>query len=221
MATINTPEDLLRLLREDAHFCEEARRLILTDELIRLPERFDGFAERTDEHLGRIDGHLQRIDERFERMERDGAYSKNWDSEAQAVERAASIALVLDYDLIRIVPNEELARMTRLPAARDLPRGDLISFSRADLVIEAVDEMANRRFIAVESSHTADERDTRRALRNAEYLTRFTGEPAGAVVASVRNDRNIQSVIDSGQVRWYALEDESDIPKTDERCAEG
>ena len=146
MTTINTPEDLLRLLREDAHFCEEARRLILTDELIRLPERFDRFAEeqwqfadRTDQTLeridgrlermdhcfDRIDGRLERLDDRFDRMEGDAAHSKNRDSEAQAAGQAASIALALDYDFIRIVPNEELARMCRLPAARDLPEGEL------------------------------------------------------------------------------------------------
>lgn len=40
MTTINTSEDLLRLLREDAHFYERARRLILTDELVTLPKPF-------------------------------------------------------------------------------------------------------------------------------------------------------------------------------------
>ena len=216
MTMINTPEDLLRLLREEPQFYEEARRLILTDQLIRLPERFDEFAERTDAHLGRIDGHLQRIDDRFERMEQDGSHSKNRNSEEQAAEQAPSIALALDYDLVRRVSNEELARMTRLPAARDLPRADRLSFSRADLVIEAVDDQANRQFIAVEVSHTADERDTRRALRNAEYLALFTGEPAHAVIASVRNDRNIQQAIEDGQVRWYPLvEEEGRTPEPD------
>lgn len=48
MTTINNSEDLLRLLREDAHFYDRARRLILTDELISLPERFAAFAARVD-----------------------------------------------------------------------------------------------------------------------------------------------------------------------------
>ena len=84
MTTINGPDDLLRLLREDAHFCQEARRLILTHELIRLPERFDRFAERPDQTLERIDGRLERMDDRFDRFEQDLAHSKNRDSEAQA-----------------------------------------------------------------------------------------------------------------------------------------
>ena len=48
MTTINTSEDLLRLLREDVHFHEQARRLILTDELVNLPERSTEFAGRVD-----------------------------------------------------------------------------------------------------------------------------------------------------------------------------
>ena len=53
MTTINTSEDLLRLLREDSHFYEQARRLILTDELISLPERFAAFAGRVDDFIAK------------------------------------------------------------------------------------------------------------------------------------------------------------------------
>ena len=48
MPVINTPEDLLRLLDENAEFREAARRHILTDELIRLPERFAQFVDRVE-----------------------------------------------------------------------------------------------------------------------------------------------------------------------------
>ena len=51
MTTINTSEDLLSLLREDAYFYKQARRLILTDELINLPERFAVFAGRVEDFI--------------------------------------------------------------------------------------------------------------------------------------------------------------------------
>lgn len=59
----------------------------------------------------------------------------------------------------------------------------------------------------MEVYYTADGRDTGRAIRNAGYLTRFTGDPARPAVASIRNDREIQNLIDNGQVYWYELED--------------
>ena len=62
MTTINTSEDLLRLLREDTHFYEQARRLILTDELINLPERFAAFAARVDNFITEQQATNQRVD---------------------------------------------------------------------------------------------------------------------------------------------------------------
>ncbi len=63
MTTINTSEDLLRLLREDAHFYEQARRLILTDELINLPERFAAFAGRVDDFIAKQEQFNERVDD--------------------------------------------------------------------------------------------------------------------------------------------------------------
>ena len=62
------------------------------------------------------------------------------------------------------------------------------SFRNADLVVEATDGTGTR-YIAMEVSFTADLRDCDRAVRNAGLITRFTGKPAQAAVASVRNDK--------------------------------
>ena len=49
------------------------------------------------------------------------------------------------------------------------------SFYLADLVAKVEDQDGNQLFIVAEASYTADERDTQRAISNAEFLTRFTG----------------------------------------------
>ena len=249
MTTINTSEDLLRLLREDPEFYEQARRLILTDELITLPERFATFAARVDdfivkqeqfneEQLGfnqRVDDFIakqeqfneeqlgfneeqrqfnQRVDSRFDRMERDLSHFKNRFSESQVADEAFTIAMAMGFTLTRVLSNSDLVQMTQHSAAQQLPQNDLISFTRADLVLAVSDEQGNHQFIAVEISHTADRRDTDRARRNADYITRFTGQPAHAAVASARNDNNIQGLIDDGAVRWYPLEDDTDGAET-------
>ena len=61
-------------------------------------------------------------------------------------------------------------------------------------------------YLAVEASFTAHPEDTRRAARNARYLTRFTGNPAIPVVASVHIHPSAQPDFDSGAVRWYEIE---------------
>lgn len=228
MTTINTSEDLLRLLREDAHFYEQARRLILTDELITLPERFAAFAAQVDDFIAqqerfndeqrqfnqRVDARFDRIDARFDRIEGDLSHFKNRFSESQVADEAFTIAMAMRFTLVRVLGNSDLVQLCRHPDARLMPQGDLISFTRADLAPEVANEEGTRQFIAVEISYTADRRDTDRARRNAEYLTRFTGQPAHAAVASARNDHDIQSLIDEGVVWWYPLEDRTDGAET-------
>ena len=69
MTTISTTADLLRLLREDPDFRDEGRRLLLTQELIELPERFarfEAYVERRFTEIGsditEIRGDITRID---------------------------------------------------------------------------------------------------------------------------------------------------------------
>ena len=221
MTTINTSEDLLRLLREDPHFYEQARRLILTDELITLPERFAAFAARVDNFIIQQEQFTdeqrrfnQRADARFNRIENDLSYFKNRFSESQVAEEAATIAMAMGFTLVRVLSNSDLVAMCQHPNARTLPQSDLISFTRADLVLEVADDRSLTQFIALEISYTADRRDTNRARRNADYLTRFTAQPAYAAVASARNDQDIQLLIDDGAVWWYPLEAQEDADET-------
>ena len=66
-----------------------------------------------------------------------------------------------------------------------------------------LDQEGNELFIAAEASYTADRRDVDRAVRNAEFLTRFTGVDAVAVVASRQNERAVQQLVEDGGVLWF------------------
>ncbi len=62
MSTISNTADLLRLLREDPDFRDEVRRLLLTQELIELPERFARFVTYAEQQFAEIRGDIIRID---------------------------------------------------------------------------------------------------------------------------------------------------------------
>lgn len=117
----------------------------------------------------------------------------------------ADIPYAMGYQCSEIVSREDRMKMVRDHDARDLSEGERHSFYNADLVVKAEDENGATHYIAVEASYTADRRDTDRALRNAELLHRFTGRPAHAAVASLRNDRNIDSLISEETVYWYRM----------------
>ena len=114
------------------------------------------------------------------------------------------IAQDMGFDYVRTLNPVDMFALTRGQDLSGISRGDLRSFHRADLIIQVTDSQGQESYIAVEMSYTADERDTTRAVRNAEYLERFTGRPAKAAVAGLRRDRRIED-IGLDEVFWYEL----------------
>ena len=290
MVTINTSDDLLRVLAENPEWKAAVRREILTEELMGLPARFDRFVEtqvrfnedqrRFNEDQSQINAdqrsfnedqrkfnadqrsfnedqlqfnadqrsfnedqrkfnadqrsfnedQLQfnadqrRFNERAEqfmdstsraidRLRRDTGNMRASHARVETARDAGGIAHDMGFTIVRTLASDDLLAMVRSNETADLADGDLRSFRLADLVIEASEQNGATHFIAVEISYTADERDSNRALRNAHLLTRFTGHPARAAVASIRNDERIQGLIDSGQVYWHRLEDRDPDPE--------
>ena len=266
---IRTSEDLLRLLRENEEFREAVRRHILSDELIRLPERFAAFAERVETFMAEQQGfnaeeqrHIQRRTAANKEQRQFNAEQRQFNEEQRHInkeqrqfndemrdfrdemrqfrteqrqvnqrletaigelrgnvarrlvnDRFDDIVGLFGFYLNSILTRAELSKL--LPAKpweSDLSYGERRSFLSADLVVEAIDPDDRIHYIAVEASYTADERDTNRVLRNAALLEQLTGQPAYAVVASVRNVREIQGLIDDGQVRWYPIDPDDFTP---------
>ena len=188
--------------------------------LDRMDQRFeqvDQRFEQVDQRFEQIDQRFEQVDQRFERMDRrldrivdDLGHLKDVGTITATRAQAHVIAMSVGLRSQRELAGNEIIDLCRNQDTADLQPGDLMSFYRADLIMAATDDAGDWHYIAVEASFTADERDTRRAIRNAGYLTRFTGLPAHAVVAATRIDRQIQPVLDSGQVVWYHLANDAD-----------
>ena len=224
--TINTSDDLLKLLAENAEFYQAVRRLVLTDELIELPERFARFTaevhdfitrqERFNEEQRQFNAEQRQFNLRIETAvsELQGATARLETSVGELKGNTAryvvgvlfgEIAEQLGFTFKDTLSRQQLRQLIGPQGHTNVSGGDRQSFIRADLVVLADDAAGNTHYIAVEASYTGDARDTIRARRNAQLLERFTGCPAHAMVASVHNDRDIQAEIDSGEVHWYAL----------------
>ena len=125
---------------------------------------------------------------------------------ANAARTAADLmAEMQGLKFVDFVGEQELWAMTRGSGAGKISREELLSFRYADIVIRATDPAGTECYVAVEVSYTANGRDTKRAQRNARFLTRFTGRRADAMVASLRIDDRIRAAVDSGEVAWYQL----------------
>ena len=226
MATIDdirAVERLMQTLDENQHLMEAVRSRVLTRELLELPHTVALLTERVErieEQLAQLIDQVQKLtdsvfelgdrtDRRFNRLADDMTWLKDVGAVTIADKRAMSISEDLGLEYEKQLTQLEIRNLIRDQDTADIAPGDLRSFRAADMIIEATDATGQPHYIAVEVSFTADQRDIDRPIRNAGYLTRFTGRPAHAVVASVRTDRRIDDIIGSGQIHWYQLRERS------------
>ena len=205
MATANrieTFEDLLRLLDDNPEWVEALRVRLLTKELLELPARFAEYVKSNDERWNRNDA-------RLDRWERDMGRLRARHARDSVREQADLLARDLGSRKVRSLTIADLLDMSDAADTSGISTDDLRSFRRADLVLEAERlETGETHYIVVEVSYTVNGRDTTRAMRNAEYLTRFTGMQALAVISGVRKDNRIDPEIAEGKVAFYEIEDE-------------
>jgi len=207
--TIHTIEDLMGILDENAGWLEALRNQVLPREVLELPLIISNLARNTDQRFDRVDQRMDKLDHRVDRLENDmgvlrGAHARN-----AAIEYADDIADELGLEMVRVLPGAEIRTLARSKGTKDIPANDLRSFRAADLIIEAKDRKGETCFVVVEVSFTANGRDTHRAIRNAGFMSRFTGKRAFPVVTGLRRDDGIRRVIASGDVHWYQLATES------------
>ena len=229
MTTINNQDDFLEALRNNPAWREAVRALILGDELLQLPVRFDAFVQEFEAFAREQNAFVREqnafvreqnafvqeqraqtanLRERANRAENDMGTLKGDFARTRTAQDARNIAYDMGLEFVRTLSSDELRDI----AGNTLPRDVGRSFRNADLVMEATDG-TNISYIAMEVSFTANLRDCDRAIRNAGLITRFTGKPAQAAVASVRNDREATEAVESGAVYWHPLEDRTPSPE--------
>ena len=236
MTTINSQEDFLRALSENPEWRAAVRAQILSEEYLQLPARFDAFVERMDAFIEEqrqfnvmVAGFIaeqkqfnsemrlfnagqrelnERLAQTLDRITHDVGQLRGWFARLNAADFAPVIAMDMGMEFVRNLTRAELAQMAGQAARTGIPRDSLRSFYNADVIIEASQADSTTCYIAVEALYTADRRDTDRALRNADFLTRFTGIPAYPAIVSVRNDRELAPDVLQGNVFWYPIPDQ-------------
>jgi len=194
-----------RLDQHDARFDAVDARFDAVD------ARFDAVDARFDA----VDARFESVDSRFESVENSiqklrnevapikAAHARN-----AAIEDALAIAGDLGLRQAKTLTREEIWEISESADTSDISTGDLRSFRRADLILEAADNDGEACYIAVEVSFTANGRDTDRAIRNAEFLGRFTGKRSIAAVAGLYRDNRIDEALETGAVSWHQLDPE-------------
>ena len=242
MTTVNTIEDLIRILDEHPEWNEALRSRMLSRELLELPQAFAEFAESTERRQATLETTLAQFvastHERLTALETSMAdlqttlaeFVANTDRRLLALETGqtrldarlapiaashardgalrmvARIVRVVGCRQYRVLDLGDVLNMIDDADTTGIPANELTSFENADIIIEATRrDTGESHYIAVEASYTGSWRDVDRATRNAGYLTRFTGRPAHAVVASQRIRPGIERLVERGEVHWAEI----------------
>ena len=235
MTTINSIEDFARILRENPDWADAIRSLLLSKELLELPQTFAKFAEannRRMENLERGQEELRTGQEELRtgqeelrtgqkgilvRLENVEEGQKRILDELGAL-KGSSMFLAARFEIpelvhrmgfryLRKLSRNDLFHMVADNDTDDMPTPALRSFREADFIIEVADQSGATNYLTAEASFTVDERDVERVVRNAEYIRRFTGKPGRPVLMGVRYVNEVASVIDSSEIYWYQIDE--------------
>lgn len=154
----------------------------------------------------KFDHHVKAADKQFNRIKANLRQIKDILIRNVAIEDAGFIALEMGLRRTKTLSREDLWDLIDSADTSGIPTNELRSFRRADLIMEATDKAGEICYIAVEISFTVNGRDTTRAIRNAEFLTRFTDKRAYAAVSGVHRDNRIRDSIESGDVFWHEMD---------------
>ncbi len=177
--------------------------------------RFEQFMARTEQFMAdqqainaRFEQFMARTENRMNRMEDSIGILKGNAARRLLRDHFELVLELTGSDFVRILSKNDLIHLVRNSGeANEIPYGERRSFYAADLVVEAVAPQGNTCYVTAEASYTADNRDSGRAIRNAEFITRFTGHPAQPVVASINNDHEVQDLVNQGTVQWFRLDE--------------
>ncbi len=189
-------DGFIQRIRQDENLRIQLMNTLIDEKLIELPKKFSEHEREHDRSLNSIKGTLM---------------------EDTARKKAYRIIDNLGLHDFEIIESQRIIQLshnaTNRGLTRDITHGDMESFKDIDILIEAKDKDENRIYVVVEVSYTADQRDTNRAPRNARYLTRFTGQKAIPVIASVRLDNKVRHLV-VGKTAILPTD-----PNTPESCA--
>jgi hypothetical protein len=155
MTTINTVMDLHRILVEHPEWRDELRRILLTDELLRLPRVMAEFIETTNRRS-------EETDQRFDSMEHAQSVHSRHISDMKGrfiemnAERAGMAiawemglreAHILTFREVEAIAEEAI----RAGKAEGIARNDMRSFRMADMLMEATNKQGQVCYIAGDS----------------------------------------------------------------------
>ena len=175
----------MKILRGDDEFADEVRALLLSEEFLNLPPKFDRLEKKVD----RLEKDAEYLKRKVNSLEKDVGYLKGSDRERWYRDRAHAIfgKLVLKGKPYEKEAAEILAEAYKKGQISKEERDEVLS---ADLLWGG-EKDGKFLVLVVEVSYTISGEDVQRAKRRAEILRKI-GVPATPVVGGVKIGKGVK-----------------------------
>ena len=157
---------------------------------------------------GKVDGIQSMFEElgaKFDGVRDDLGLVKGGHARSAMVNNLPRIAAEFGFQYIAAMPQTTVMEFANMARALGEEQSQVDSFRNADMVMHVLDDKGQPAYVAIEASFTVDSNDINRAVRNAGYLTRFTGLPAFPAVAGVAVMPEAQEEVDTEKVFLYKI----------------
>ena len=182
-------------------------------ELPRVVAKLDERMEQVDRRMEQVDRRMEQIERRMERVESniqslrdDMGILKGAHTRSAAIRDASDIARGMGLRRTKTLIQDDIWDLIDAADTSGIPANELRSFRLADLTMETRDGEGEACYVAAEISFTVNGRDTSRAIRNADFLSRFTGRRSYPAVVGAHRDDRVRDAIEAGEVFWYRLD---------------
>lgn len=207
-----TPE-LLALPELHAQFAAEVREF--SAEMREFAAQTNARLSRVEDEIVSMRGEMLRMNVKIDSMESSIGHIKGSFVENATRKREDSIALQvgekngLKFLLYTLEPMRKSKRRKLIgnPELDDLDvsDGDKASFIQADHIISVDDSDGCKAYIAIEASFVGDAHDADRAIRNANFIEKVTGENAYAVVFGCSPTDGLLEMAKRGEIIWHQV----------------
>jgi hypothetical protein len=154
---------------ENPEWLEELRRMLLTQELLELPKKFENFRQNVEERFDTLEKMVQEVKKSADAIER--KLDKDvWSLKGMWLEKYLLDAKAIDQEKI----NKDLSLAMKKGI---ISREERVDVLRLDLIIEGTLLNTEEPVLgAVEVSYTIDDFDVQRTINRAKILERATGK---------------------------------------------
>ncbi|MCC6063627.1 MAG: hypothetical protein LM570_03750 [Thermocrinis sp.] len=198
---ISSFADLMQALMENPEWLEELRKMILTQELLELPRKFENFRHRMEERFDTLEKRVQEVKKKVDAIER--KLDKDvWPLKGMWLEMKVKdniLSFFSEYLLdARAIDQEKINKDLFLAMEKGtISKEERIDALRLDLIIEGtLLNTGEPVLVAVEVSYTIDDFNVQRAINRAKILEKALGKKVLPVVVGYKITKKAQNIIE-------------------------